>query len=453
MPVAPFVVALALISADSSVTATTTASTAISNTPRELPDYDGRGPEGTSAGEVLLWAPRILLSPLYFVSEFIIRRPLGWLVVTAEREQLPTLILDFFTFGEERTAGIFPSALIDFGFRPSIGVYAFWNELLAKENGARLYAAYGGSDWYAFRFTDRVSFDENNRVALTFGFTHRPDYRFEGIGPRPPQDLLLRYRSERIEGIASWDSLIGDAGYFSVFGGAHTVDFDLGEGGCCSNRALEDAIAAGDIESPPGFGQNYAVWEHGITVEFDTRKARPSDGNGARLEMKASQSFPLSSSLLSPWVTFGGAVGGFFDLTDKNRVLSLFISGEFIEPIEHDQVVPFTELVTVGGAGLLPGFRPGTFIGQSRVSGTLEYHWPIWAFLDGSMHFGVGNVFGERLEGFRWDLLRASFGLGMRTVGRRDHAFNILVAAGTEPFENGVKIDSFRFVIGTSRGF
>src|SRR6185436_11328739 len=119
-----------------------------------MQDYDGREPAGASAGDVALWVPRIVLFPVWLVSEFVIRRPLGWLIVNAEKNQWPTLILDFFTFGEERTGGVFPTALIDFGFRPSVGVYAFWNEMIAKENSVRLHAAYGGSDWYTLRVAD-----------------------------------------------------------------------------------------------------------------------------------------------------------------------------------------------------------------------------------------------------------------------------------------------------------
>jgi hypothetical protein len=41
----------------------------------------------------------------------------------------------------------------------------------------------------------------------------------------------------------------------------------------------------------------------------------------------------------------------------------------------------------------------------------------------------------------------------MRTSGHRDHAFNLLVAANTEPFIDSATINTFRFTIGTTRGF
>ena len=81
---------------------------------RPIPDYDGRARKDEQSA--LLWAPRILASPLYLTSEYVIRRPMGWLVTTAERDHWPAAILDFFTFGAVQKAGIIPTTLYDFGF-------------------------------------------------------------------------------------------------------------------------------------------------------------------------------------------------------------------------------------------------------------------------------------------------------------------------------------------------
>src|SRR5215510_5325989 len=74
---------------------------------RALPDYDGR-PETTTTGDALLVIPRVILSPLYLVSEYVLRRPLGFLVSAAERANLPEVLYDFFLFGPNHSAGIVP---------------------------------------------------------------------------------------------------------------------------------------------------------------------------------------------------------------------------------------------------------------------------------------------------------------------------------------------------------
>jgi len=92
---------------------------------RAVPDYDGRGSEPTTAGDVALWVPRVLVAPVYFLTEYVIRRPLGWLISTAEMNQWPTAVRDFFVFGPEKKAGIVPTFFLDLGFRPSVGIFAF----------------------------------------------------------------------------------------------------------------------------------------------------------------------------------------------------------------------------------------------------------------------------------------------------------------------------------------
>jgi hypothetical protein len=43
--------------------------------------------------------------------------------------------------------------------------------------------------------------------------------------------------------------------------------------------------------------------------------------------------------------------------------------------------------------------------------------------------------------------------MGFRSAGSRDHVFEVLVAFGTERFESGSEIESFRFVVGATSAF
>ena len=56
-------------------------------------DYEGRPPPSPSAGDIALWVPRVIFSPVYFTSEFLIRRPLGAVISAAERATLSNYIL------------------------------------------------------------------------------------------------------------------------------------------------------------------------------------------------------------------------------------------------------------------------------------------------------------------------------------------------------------------------
>src|SRR5450432_332821 len=128
---------------------------------RQIPNYDGRGSEPTTAGDAALWIPRALLLPPYIVSEYVIRRPLGALIAGAERAGVPQELYDLFTFGPDHKAGIVPVAFVEFGFRPSVGVYSFWDDAFVDGHDLRLTAATWGSDWLAFRALDRVHFSQD----------------------------------------------------------------------------------------------------------------------------------------------------------------------------------------------------------------------------------------------------------------------------------------------------
>jgi hypothetical protein len=115
--------------------------------------------------------------------------------------------------------------------------------------------------------------------------------------------------------------------------------------------------------------------------------------------------------------------------------------------------VPFTEQASLGGSRPLRGFLEGRLIDRSATALQLDYQFPIWIWLDGTAHYAVGNVFGPALEGFAPERLRSSFGMGFRSAGSRDHLFEVLLAFGTERFDSGAEIESFRFVVGATSAF
>jgi hypothetical protein len=123
---------------------------------RALPDYDGRADPAPTAGERLLWIPRILLFPLWATTEFLLRRPLSALMRWAEHlaadAKPPTNPLRFFVFDEGRVQ-LIPTLLVDFGNRPSVGFYVRWNEAGHPNHHLRFHFAFWGPDWVKGRAT------------------------------------------------------------------------------------------------------------------------------------------------------------------------------------------------------------------------------------------------------------------------------------------------------------
>jgi len=125
---------------------------------------------------------------------------------------------------------------------------------------------------------------------------------------------------------------------------------------------------------------------------------------------------------------------------------------DFVDPIGSGQV-PLTDLVSLGGDRPLRGFLANQFVDRSGTALRLEYRWPVAVWLDGSLLYEAGSVFGRGLGGFDFGKFRNSYGFGVAAVGAQDHPFQALIAVGTKSWEEGGGYDSFRFVFGTTAGF
>ena len=421
---------------------------------RALPDYDGRGGTPESPARKALWVPRILLSPAYFASEFLIRRPLGFTITAAEKAHVPRALYDFFLFGPDHKAGIIPITVIDFGFEPSVGFYAFWDDAGFKGHELRLHGSTWGARWLSATATERFRFSERFDVTLTGTATRRPDYAFCGIGPDSRESDLMRYSADTVDTrVQSNVSFFGSSllqtslGYRGASFGHSDYD-DANRGLAGYQRSVDDALRG---REPPGFVSGFRAPFADTRLVLDTR-GRSSSESGARLELSAEEGIDLKNAPSSGWLRYGGTIGAFWDVLDSRRVISLSLATLLVDPLGQ-RPVPFTELVTLGGPRLMPGFRSGRLYDRSAAVAILRYAWPIWVWLDGSLQVATGNVFGAHFDGFRAGRGRLSTALGIESRGSRDSVFQALVGIGSETFESGAKLDSVRVVLGVRSGF
>jgi hypothetical protein len=417
---------------------------------RALPDYGNRGKEPTTFGDVAIWVPRIVLSPVYLVTEYGIRWPLGHLIAEAERHHVPRILYDFFFFGPNHSAGFAPVAFIDFGFRPSAGIYAFWDDAFFRGNDLRFHGTTGGANWFAGVLTDRVRFYELDSLDMTLTGIQRPDYAFFGIGPDALQHNVSRYGEDQLEANATFRFPLWRSSSIETGFSLRSIDFHRGYFG--SDPSIEQRVASGTYPLPDGFAQGYTAQVSHVLVALDSRRPRPADGSGVRAEVTADHGTDIRRSPGASWLRYGGAVGGFLDVNGRNRVVSLSLEALFADSL-NQRPIPFTELVALGGSGPMRGFYPGRLRDRSAAVATLKYRWPVWVWLDGSLQASVGNVFGQHLQQFESSRLRFSSAVGLESVGSRDGSFELLVGMGTETFDHGAQLDSVRVVLGTNRGF
>jgi hypothetical protein len=447
---------------------------------RKPQDYDGK-PDHTTTGEDALWIPRVVFFPVYLVTEYLIRVPLGALTVWIERSNLISTLQKAFTFGPNNNIGVVPTAFVDFGFRPSVGVYFFYNDFLKPGNDLRAGVGFGGAKFWRGSLADRIPIDTpygteraKSYFQIEADILTRGDLLFWGIGPDTTDDTESKYGLFTAGGgarihIEPWRGTFFEAwatarydktGPGECSGSVTFVDADHGIGRICDPPTIRRDILDGVFPIPPGYGRPYVTVKTGLHFAIDSRKPRPAPGSGVAFEAKAEHVADVDAPLYQGWINYTGVLGGFLDLTGTQRVLGLTLQAVFQDPLTDQAVVPFNELVgakhieDVPDYDFMRGFVPGRLLGSSAIAATLEYRWPIWAFADGTIHTAVGNVFNEHhLEDFEFDKLRFSFLAGVRSPNHRDHSFNLLAGFGTDTFQQGGAVSSVRFLFGGTTGF
>lgn len=431
---------------------------------REVPDLDGVE-EPTTVGETVSWVPRVVLFPAYFVTDYLIRRPLGFVVENIEEHRVIPRIQDATTFGDatgpKPNGGIAPRLRLDRHMRPAIGLDIYLADALLP-----------GNDWFVGADTDfreNASADGGTKLrfindrltlALQGDYRRRADYLLTGIGPNASVEEETRFtgRSVGMRIGGQYRPVIpGFGGGLSVAGSTNRFDCSETEGFrdiCGRDHVLgsnDDLLGRGDAGALNHFASGYELISLDGHIYGDARAVRPRPGTGLRGELYGRLGQGLGRASEVQLVRGGSEVATFLDVYNQ-RVLGLRILAEVTEPIGNDPI-PFTELSTLGGAETMRGFLPGTMRGRSALTSTLEYRYPVWSFFDGSVFVEVGNVFGPWFEGFRPELLRGVAGVGFRTIESRNLSADLIFAVGTPQFEDGLGVDFARLSFGTNWGF
>ena len=419
---------------------------------RKLPNYDNRGGPPESPGRKALWVPRVLLAPAYFVAEYVVRRPLGAAITAAERAKLPEAFYNWIMVGPTNV-GVVPFFLVDFGFEPSVGLYAYWDDAGFKGHSLRLRGSTWGPRWLSGTVTERFRIARGLELMLTGTATRRPDYTFYGLGPETRENARVRYGANSIDTYAQTRYAFWSRSFFEVAAGYRGVRFKDSD---YDDAHLIDAVRAGTLAEPAGFAEGYRAGVGRARLAVDSRGGRRSN-TGLRFELagEVGASGHAAEAERAPnagWQRYRATLGGFFGLSHAGRLVSIDVSAQMAEPL-GSRYIPFTELPALGGSVFLSGFRTGRLRDQSSFAVMARYSWPVWMWLRGSLQGGVGNVFGERFSGFEPGLFRGSLAMGFEGYTSQDSVLEALVGFGTETFASGADLNTARIIIGARRGF
>lgn len=423
---------------------------------RDVPDFDGRGDDPMTAGEALAWIPRVLLSPLYFVTEFVLRRPLSFVVTHAEESQLRDQVVNFFHFGPGQRFVLAPTFSFETGFRPTGGFHFAVEDAVVEGNKFYLTFGFGGPDYLSASMGDRYEHGAWE-AGLLGNFSTRADGRFYGIGSEI-SEKSSRYDWLGVDAEAYVTYDVHHQGLISLAAGIRHRDFGNDVGGRDDNgngfadRSVQDGVEAGRYAAlPPGF-EGFTTQYTALTLHLDSRPVRPGSQTGVRLTVQSEIGVDLDAGATErSWVKYGAGLTGFWDVSGVNHVLSLSIGLGVIDEIHGE--VPFTELLSLSGTGPMSGFITGFLLGESEIVASFEYDWPIWMWLAGTAHVAVGNNYTGFYDDFDLERLRMSAGVGLAAIAERDHFFELLVGFGTDEFEDGPDVESVRVVLGARREF
>jgi hypothetical protein len=414
---------------------------------RTAPDYRGQKPPPATTGDVLIWGPRVILLPAYLVTEYVVRAPIGGLATEAEKDNWGPSLFNFFTFGPDHKVGVFPVFLFNFGFRPSFGVHFFWDDAFVAGNNFTTDVAYGGSNWISVGLGDRYHFSKSNWLTVETHWNRRPDSLFYGIGSEVTGDLKSRWGSDHVEGSVSYTQVVRRVLRLDAKARIYRTIFR--DYTCCDDPTIQQRVDAGQYPTPPGYGENTTAAELGLKAVLDTR-APVGNRSGFRVGVEAAPAVDVTRGFDRSWIHYGGGVEGSWDVTKSGRVLSLGVIALFADPL-GSQPVPFYELVTVGGSEPFTGFLKGRLRDRSAVGAELSWRWPVFAYLDGVAAVGVGNVFDQHLNNFRFERLRLNAELGIRTAAVLGASnFQFMVGIGSDPFNQGFRISSFSLAFGVT---
>ena len=421
---------------------------------RPLPDYSGRPAPAPTARDAFLWGPRALLFPVHLTAEYGVRRPLVGFVRWADEHYVFKRVYDLFTWNNGKS-GVYPIASYDLGLKSTVGAAVVDGGFLVPESTLHAAVSASTQDVLSVNAQDRLRVLRDSTGAVYFGggYVHRPDGTFYGIGPDTRTDGKTFY---------SFWTAGGTVGLAGNLGGLHQAVFEVGYrdiriGGSDISATTPSVDARyggpGQASLPAGWGGYDLAWSRALLVLDSRDPSFEASGNGVRFDTGASYGFsPRDPDLqLLSWQL---EAGGFYDLSGARHVVAVEVAAHFVAQLGA-RSIPFTELPTLGGNEWMRGFLAGRLRGPSTLVTTLQYRYPVAAFVEGDLFAAVGNAFGEHLAGFAPERLFLNWGMELRTTFVRDVAIALTVAFASNRLDSQDfdAVDVRRISVGVIHGF
>lgn len=311
------------------------------------------------------------------------------------------------------------------------GVTVFHNRLLAEDNRLRLKTLNTTRGEQRYTLGVYIAEGRGMEWELGGGYRLRRNARFFGTGPESDDDGESFYSQE-----TSWGGLHARRS----LGHGLRLETSVLYSGAGARRpsgdedpAIPDRFAPDD--RPFGYGNLSEGFTVGFALEHDntTETGRPEGGGTRRLRVTY---FDAASEGEGNFWSIRGNLEQFVPLWFVERALALRGYVNWLEPQSGD--IAFQRLLTNDEPDLFRGYRDFRWRDRGITAISAEYRWPLWANrsiheggIDAYLFTDMGQVFHE-LENIAADHLVASYGGGIRLIGRDGFSGRIEVGASEE---------------------
>lgn len=355
--------------------------------------------------------------------------PVEWILRFQERHYIIKNIVEFLS-NDEKTFFVYPFVFGGFGGGIEGGIGLIHTDLFHKEYKLSMrYETSTNLDQKA-----KFSFGHPEATYLLsrpLGFKIKANYEndkdelFYGAGNDSLESNISRYGIEEVSGGIELSYQLPRG--ISINPHFFFTNFSTRTATETSDPSVEDIFFPNSLS---GFRESIDYFDIGISLTHESRdnKIIPEYGGFRSFTFRRMESLSGEFSFNE----YSVDLLQFIRLGAPRYVLVFHNQWTFQQATENSQV-PFTNLATLDVDSPLRSFNRGRFRDRNFVVANVEYRYPVWDLVDGTLFFDTGRVF-DKVSNFSFDDFKYSVGGGIRIRTRYLFLFRTQAAYGNEGF-------------------
>lgn len=245
-----------------------------------------------------------------------------------------------------------------------------------------------------------------DRLRLGLEVRRRPDESFWGVGPVTTDGDQARYERRLV---MPWLEMLMGNDSTRLAARAAVQWNDLSGGTQEDHPTVPDRFT--EVQAPGQTGDPVLA-RFGVTLLRDSRDRKGNPYSGGLALGRVEFVRQLSAGDFD-FARLSAEAVRYAEIT-SGRVLLARVGASAVRPLGGG-TVPFYELSEIGDeATTIRGFDRGRYRDRQALFGGLEYRWPVWRVIDGVAFINAGQVGRSLVDDLDTDLLRTSWGGGVR---------------------------------------